>query len=147
MKILVSLTRLTQTRPRRPMPNSTTSLRDGRRPTAAWKAWLVPLVLGGVALTLALVTRFVWIESTEIGLACAAVPPPWWCAPREVVIHIHQYNAWGLAALGSGLLALLFRWYPLALLGLVTGLFGLVLYNAGLAAVGLLASLLLIIRR
>ena len=129
------------------MPNSTTSLSGGRRSARTWKTWLVPVILGGIALGLALVTRFVWIESTEIGLACAAVPPPWWCAPREMVIHIHQYNIWGLAALGSGLLALLFRWYPLALLGLVTGLLGLVLYNAGLAAVGLLAALLLIIRR
>ena len=129
------------------MPNSTTLLRDGRRSAGAWKAWAVPLILSGIALTLALVTRFVWIESTEIGLACAAVPPPWWCAPRETIIHIHQHDVWGLVALGSGLLALILRWYPLALLGLVSGLFGLVLYNAGLAAVGLLAALLLIIRR
>ena len=128
------------------MPNSSTLLSDGRRPARAWMTWVLPLVLGGVALGLALVTRFVWIESTEIGLACAAVPPPWWCGPRTAIILVHQYDAWGLAALGAGLLALVFRWYPLALLALVTGLFGLVLYNAGLAAVGLLAALLLIIR-
>jgi hypothetical protein len=130
------------------MPNSTTLLRDGRRArSAAWKAWALPLILGGIALGLALVTRFVWIESTEIGLACATLPPPWWCAPRTAIIEIHQHDLWGLVALGSGLLALVLRWYPLALLGLVAGLAGLVLYNAGLAAVGLLAALLLIIRR
>lgn len=129
------------------MSNSTTLLSDGRRRRSAWKDWLVPVVLGGAALGLALVARFLWIEPSTMGLACAALPPPWWCGPRTAVILVHQYNGWGLVALGSGLLALLFRWYPLALLGLAVGLFGLVLYNAGLAAVGLLAALLLIIRR
>jgi hypothetical protein len=133
------------------MPNSTTLLQDGRRDGpragAVWKAWLVPVVLGGFALGLALVARFLWIEPSTMGLACAPVPPPWWCSPRTGVILVHQYDGWGLVALGSGLLALIFRWYPMALLGLASGLIGLVLYNAGLAAVGLLAALLLIIRR
>jgi hypothetical protein len=129
------------------MPNSTTLLEENRRPGAVWKAWLVPLILGGLALGAALVARFLWIEPSTMGLACAPVPPPWWCGPRTGVILVHQYDGWGLLALGSGLLALLFRWYPMALLGLASGLIGLVLYNAGLAAVGLLAALLLIIRR
>jgi hypothetical protein len=129
------------------MPNSTTLLADHRRRGAAWKAWLVPLILGGIALALALVTRYVWIESTAIGLSCAATPAPWWCEPRYVVIRIHQLDGWGLVALGAGLIGLLTRWYWLALVALAVGLIGLVLYNTGLAAVGLLAGLLLIIRR
>jgi hypothetical protein len=128
------------------MSNSTTVLDDNRR-RAAWKAWLVPLILGGATLTLALVTRYVWIESTEIGLTCSALPPPWWCEARYVVIRIHQLDGWGLVALGAGLIGLVTRWYPLALLALVVGLIGLVLYNTGLAAVGLLAGSLLILRR
>ena len=146
MKFLVSLTRTRTPIPSEPMPHSTTLPPEGRR-HAAWKAWLVPLILGGVALGLALVTRYVWIESTEIGLSCAAMPPPWWCEARLVVIRIHQENGWGLVALGTGLISLLTRWYPLALFALAVGLFGLVLYNTGLAAVGLLAALILIIRR
>jgi hypothetical protein len=71
--------------------------RDGRASGSVWKAWLVPLILGGIALGLALAARFLWIEPSTMGLA--------------------------------------------------SGLIGLVLYNAGLAAVGLLAALLLIIRR
>ena len=129
------------------MPNSTTLLEDNRRHGSAWKAWLVPLILGGVALGLALVTRYVWIESTEIGLSCGVASPPWWCELRYIVIRTHQLDGWGLVALGAGLLSLLTRWYPLALLALVVGLTGLVLYNTGLAAVGLLAGLLVIIRR
>ncbi len=129
------------------MPQSTTLLEDRRRPGSTWKAWLVPLILGSIALTLALVTRYVWIESTEIGLTCSALPPPWWCEVRLVVIRIHQLDGWGLVALGAGLISLVARWYWLALVALVVGLIGLVLYNTGLAAVGLLAGLLLIVRR
>jgi hypothetical protein len=129
------------------MPQSTTLLEDNRRPGSAWKAWLLPLILGCLALTLALVTRYVWIESTEIGLTCSAVPPPWWCEARFVVIRIHQLDGWGIAALAAGLIGLITRWYWLALVALVVGLIGLVLYNTGLAAVGLLAALLLIVRR
>jgi hypothetical protein len=129
------------------MPNSTTLLEHNRRHGSGRKAWLVPLILGGVALALALVTRYVWIESTAIGLSCAAAPVPWWCEPRYVVIRIHQLDGWGLVALAAGVISLLTRWYPLALVALVIGMIGLVLYNTGLAAVGLLAGLLLILRR
>src|SRR3954466_14166036 len=147
MKFLVSLTAAEPIRPRRTMPNSSTLLPHGRRSAAAWKAWLWPLLLGSGTLVLALVTRYVWIESTEIGLTCSALPPPWWCDLRYVVIRIHQQDGWGLTALVAGILALLTRWYPMALLALVVGLIGLVLYNTGLAAVGLIAALLLILRR
>ena len=129
------------------MQNSTTLLADKRRAGSVWKTWAVPLILGAAALTLALVMRYVWIESTEIGLSCAATPAPWWCEARYVVIRIHQLDIWGLVALAAGLISLLTRWYPLALVALVVGLVGLVLYNTGLAAVGLLAGLLLILRR
>lgn len=127
------------------MTNSSTRLPGRRR--SARNAWLLPAVLAAATLGLALVLRYLWIEPSEMGLACAALPPPWWCGPRVAVILVHQWNGWGLTALAAGLIALLFRWYPLALLGLVAGLFGLVLYNAGLAAVGLLASILLLLRR
>lgn len=129
------------------MSQSTTLLADKRRRGSGWKACALPVILGGLALGLALAARFLWIEPSTMGLACAPVPPPWWCSPRTGVILVHQFNGWGLVALISGLLALIFRWYPLALLGLASGLIGLVLYNAGLAAVGLLAALFLIIRR
>lgn len=128
------------------MSNSTTSLPKGR-PAPLWKSWLLPLILGAAALGLALVTRFVWIENRDLGLACAEQPAPWWCALREAAWRFQHWNGWGLTALVAGIAGLLFRIYPLALLGMVFGLFGIVLYNAGLAAVGLLAGLLLIIRR
>jgi hypothetical protein len=110
-------------------------------------AWLVPLAVGAVALSLGLAGRYLWIEPREMGLACADLPTPWWCAPRVAAVQVHQWNGWGLTALIAGLIALFFRVYWLALVALAAGLIGLVLYNAGLAAVGLLAALLLILRR
>jgi hypothetical protein len=107
----------------------------------------VPLILGAGALALALVARYVWIESTEIGLSCAAAPAPWWCEPRYLIIRFHQENGWGLITLAAGLISLLTRWYWMALVALMVGMLGLVLYNTGLAAVGLLVALLLIVRR
>ena len=100
----------------------------------------------GAALALAFAGRYLWIESSAMGLACAAVPAPSWCAWRQGMILIHQANGWGLAALAGGIAALLFRWRWAILLGLGAGLLGLVLYNAGLAAVGLLLALLRLIR-
>ena len=128
------------------MSNSTIPLPKGRRSTHR-TAWLLPLILGAASLGMALVTRFHWIENREFGLACADLPAPWWCALREAAWHFHQANGWGLTALAAGIAGLLFRIYPLALIGMVFGLFGIVLYNAGLAAVGLVAALLLIVRR
>ena len=126
------------------MPNPVESLQSSRR--SAGRRGLIALMVGACALGIALVTRYLWIEPSSMGLACAALPPPWWCAPRTAVILIHQWNGWGLAALAAGIGALIFRLYPLALIGLAVGLCGVVLYNAGLAAVGLLAALLLVLR-
>jgi hypothetical protein len=107
----------------------------------------VPVIVGALALTLGLVMRYLWIEPREMGLACADIPTPWWCGPRVAAVQVHQWNGWGLTALVAGLAALFFRVYWLALIAMAAGLMGLVLYNAGLAAVGLLAALLLIVRR
>ena len=79
MKFLVSLSPNPAGLRCRTLPHSSRIADAGG---SGWKAWLVPLILGGVALTLALVIRYVWIESTEIGLSCSAMPPPWWCEPR-----------------------------------------------------------------
>jgi hypothetical protein len=107
---------------------------------------IVWIICAAGVLALAFVLRYLWIEPSAMGLACAALPPPWWCAPRTAVILVHQYNGWGLAALAGGIITLLFRWRWAAALGLGAGLLGLVLYNTGLAAVGLLLTLLRLLR-
>lgn len=108
-----------------------------------WKSWIL---FGAVVLGAAFAARYLWIEPSSMGLACAALPPPQWCGWREQAILIHQANGWGLAALGGGGLAFILRWRWAVALGLAAGLAGLVLYNAGLAAVGLLLALLRLLR-
>lgn len=108
-----------------------------------WRLWAV---FCATVLGLAFAARYLWIESTAMGLACNAPPTPQWCLWRQGEILIHQANGWGLAALVGGVGGLVLRWRWLVALGLGAGLAGLVLYNAGLAAVGLLLALLRLIR-
>lgn len=108
-----------------------------------WWGWLI---FGVVVLGLAFAARYLWIEPSTMGLACAALPPPQWCAWRQDVILIHQANGWGLAALAGGIAAIVIRWRWMVAIGLGAGLVGLVLYNTGLAAVGLLLALLRLLR-
>jgi hypothetical protein len=115
----------------------------GLRPAIRWRLWLI---FGVVVLGLAFIARYLWIEPSTMGLACAALPTPQWCRWREGVILIHQANGWGLAALAGGIAAIVLRWRWTVALGLAAGLIGLVLYNAGLAAVGLLLALLRLLR-
>jgi hypothetical protein len=51
-----------------------------------------------------------------------------------------------MASLGVGILALITGWRPLAVLACALGLWGVVLYNAGAAAFGLLFGLLRLVR-
>ena len=112
-------------------------------PGIRWPAWVI---FGGGVLCFAFAARYLWIEPSTMGLACAAASPPQWCGWRQDAILIHQANGWGLAALVGGFIGLLFRWRWAVTLGLGAGLLGLVLYNTGLAAVGLLLALLRLIR-
>jgi hypothetical protein len=112
-------------------------------PGIRWKSWLV---FGGIVLGAAFAARYLWIEPSTMGLACATLPPPQWCNWREQAILIHQANGWGLAALAGGIATIILRWRWTVALGLAAGLAGLVLYNAGLAAVGLLLALLRLLR-
>jgi len=73
-----------------------------------------------------------WIASAVVVLALAL-------AVRFLVI-------WGMASLGVGILALITGWRPLAVLACGLGLWGVVLYNAGAAAFGLLFGLLRLVR-
>lgn len=113
------------------------------RPAIRWRFWAV---FAALALSLAFAARYLWIEPSAMGLACAALPAPDWCAWRQDTILVHQANGWGLTALIGGIASLLFRWRWMVAVGLGAGLAGLVLYNAGLAAVGLLLALLRLVR-
>jgi len=107
-----------------------------------WRLFLAGLL----ALCAALAARYLLIESRSVGLVCIETTRPWWCVFREGVVLIHIYNGWGIAALVGGIGALFFRRRWALLLGLTAGPMGLVLYNTSLAALGLLLSLLRLVR-
>lgn len=91
--------------------------------------------------------RYGLIESTPVGLMCQSAEPAWFCAPRLYVIQFNFMDGWSWAAMGGGLLAILFRWRWAIILGIAAGAAGLVLYNAGPAGFGFLLALMRLVRR
>ena len=110
---------------------------------AAIRPWVAS---AAVVLALALAVRFLVIEPRGIGIACLGEPMPWWCGPRDLLVVISRGGGWGVASLGFCMLALITGWRPLAVLACGLGLWGVVLYNAGAAAFGLLFGLLRLVR-
>ena len=105
------------------------------------------LVVAVAVLALAMAARYGLIEPRDRGLACVEAPLPWWCGPRELLVLASTSNGWGILALGAGVAALLLRWRWAAWIAYATGLAGLVLYDAGTAAAGLLLALVGLMRR
>jgi len=100
----------------------------------------VLITIGLVALGYAIYLRYLVIEQTLIGLACDGGLPTWLCATRHAVITLFQHGVFGIVALGAAILNLVRPSLVLFTIGLVSGSFGVVLYNVGLSglAVGLL---------
>jgi hypothetical protein len=120
---------------------------DAPIPRRALLAVTLPWVASAaVVLAFALAVRFLVIEPRGIGIACLGEPLPWWCGPRDLLVVISRGGGWGVASLGFGILALITGWRPLAVLACGLGLWGVVLYNAGAAAFGLLFGLLRLVR-
>ncbi len=93
-------------------------------------------------LAVAFVLRYAVIEPHSIGIACSEDVVPWWCEPRQAIVLMHAWYAWGTLGLLGGALALVFGWRWALRLGFAMSLMGLVLYNADYAAPGLVLTLL-----
>jgi len=107
-------------------------------PGARATNWL--LIVGFLSLGYALYLRYMALEQSTVGLACAAGLDTWLCTSRRVAAMLFTHWAFGIGAL---VLAAINLWRPsLALCALALGVtcLGLVLYNIGLSslAVGLL---------
>jgi hypothetical protein len=98
-------------------------------------------------LALAMAARFLLIEPRAMGLACVEGERPWWCLLRDLLVLVSVNEVWGLAALGAGISGLLARPRWISGLAFGAGLAGLVLYNAGTAAAGLLLGIIGLLRR
>ncbi len=109
--------------------------------------------LPGVALAFAAAiiaygVRYGFVEPEQFGAACEK-SGPWWCGPRTAFIVFTEWNGFGWASLALTGLALVWlarRRDParLALAALAVGGAGLVLYNATLSTMAVVAAVLVL---
>jgi hypothetical protein len=109
-------------------------------PSARATNWLI--TIGFLSLGYAMYLRYLVIEQSSVGLACDAGLTTWLCLSRKVASGLFNHQVFGWAALGAALLNLIRPSAVLFAIGLALTAFGVVLYNAALAA--LAAGLLII---
>jgi UDP-N-acetylmuramyl pentapeptide phosphotransferase/UDP-N-acetylglucosamine-1-phosphate transferase len=107
-------------------------------PSARATNWL--LIVGFCALGYGLYMRYMAVEQSGVGLACAAGLNTWLCYTRGIVVVLLEHSVFGIAALGIAALNLLRPSLVVFALALAAACLGIVLYNIGLSsiAVGLL---------
>jgi len=107
-------------------------------PSARATNWL--LIVGFCSLGYALYIRYLGIQQSSVGLACAAGLDTWLCFSRRIIGAMFDYDGFGAAALIVAAVNLLRPSLLLFGLALAIACMGVVLYNVGLSslAVGLL---------
>ena len=98
------------------------------------------LIVGFASIGYALYLRYLAIEQSSVGLACAAELNTWLCFTRGVAIALFTHSVFGIGAFAVAALNLLRPSLVLFAVALTLACFGLVLYNIALSAlaVGLL---------
>lgn len=104
------------------------------------RATNILLIVGFASLGYALYIRYTALEQSTVGLACGAGLDTWLCASRRIVITLHQYSVFGVAALVIAAINLLRPSLVLFAAALALACLGVVLYNIVLSslAIGLL---------
>ena len=92
------------------------------------------LIVGFCSLGYALYIRYLAIEQSSVGLACAAGPGTWLCFSRRIAIALFTYSVFGWTALIVAALNLLRPSLILFAAALALACFGIVLYNIALSA-------------
>lgn len=114
-------------------------------PSARATNWL--LIVGFSALGYALYMRYLAIENTPVGLACAAGLDTWLCWSRGIVIALYQNSVFGAAALVVAAVNFLRPTLLVFAVALALTCLGVVLYNVGLASVAAALLVLSLARR
>ena len=98
------------------------------------------LIVGFCSLGYALYMRYMAVEQSSVGLACAAGLNTWLCVTRAIVIALFTNSVFGIAALLVAALNLLRPSLVLFAVALAAACLGVVLYNVVLSslAAGLL---------
>jgi hypothetical protein len=98
------------------------------------------LIVGFCSVGYALYLRYLALEQSSVGLACAAGLDTWLCFTRHIAYVLFSHSVFGWAALAVAAVNLLRPSLVLFAVALSIACFGAVLYNTGLSsiAVGLL---------
>jgi hypothetical protein len=94
----------------------------------------VLLIVGFLAVGEALYLRYMALENVNVALACQAGLNTWLCSTFRLTIVLYQNDVFGAVALAIAVLNLLRPSLVLVVLALAAAAFGVVLHNAGLAA-------------
>lgn len=114
-------------------------------PSARATNWL--LIVGFSALGYALYMRYMAVENTPVGLACAAGLGTWLCWSRGIAIALYQNSVFGYAALVVAAVNFLRPTLLVFAVALALTCLGVVLYNVGLAGVAAALLVLSLARR
>jgi hypothetical protein len=90
--------------------------------------------------------RYGLVESSVIGAQCSATSAPWWCAWRQLLVLGFLNNVYGIAALVTAVLSLVWPRTWLAWLAAALGVFALELYGFQSGALALLIGCLRLLR-
>ena len=101
-------------------------------PNARAMNWL--LIVGFCSLGYALYIRYMAIEQSTVGLACAAGLDTWLCASRAVIAILFKHSVFGFAALAVALVNLLRPSLVVFAVALALTCLGIVLYNVALSS-------------
>jgi hypothetical protein len=111
------------------------------------RATNVLLIVGFCSVGYALYVRYLWMEQSSVGLACAGGLATWLCFTRHIVYLLYSHSAFGWGALLIAAVNLLRPSLVLFAAGLAVACFGLVLYNVDLASIAVALLLLSFARR
>lgn len=92
------------------------------------------IALGAAAFGYAFYLRFLVIEAESVAIACAAGLPRGACILRKLALDLSQPQLFGFAALAAALVHLYRPRFAAFAVALIAAIFGLLLYNNGLAA-------------
>jgi len=111
------------------------------------RATNVLLIVGFGALGYALYIRYLGIEQSAVGLACASGLETWLCTSRRVVTAMFQNSVFGIGALVVAAVNLLRPSLVGFAVALALACLGLVLYNIMLSSLAIAVLLLSFARR
>ncbi|HYM36267.1 MAG TPA: hypothetical protein VET48_12765 [Steroidobacteraceae bacterium] len=100
-----------------------------------------------VTTALMLLVKFFIVEPESVASACLAGAGGWKCVVREGAVFGFLHNVYGWTALLVGAFATIARWRILAIIAIVAGVAGAILYAFELSGVGLLLGALVLAHR